>query len=133
MDSKFKRILLIVFLLFTLISGLALYTYLSGEFRWDSVIIVIIIALFLAYAIPKFILDRNDVVEQDEYSKKIMRLAAARSYMISLYTWLALMWFDEPLSEIAPESTTKIGIGIGIMAIVFLVNALVIKARGIRE
>ena len=65
--------------------------------------------------------------------KKVLHLAASRSYLISLYTWLAMMWFAPILDDNFEATTTKIGIGIGLMAIVFLVNILIIKTTGLKE
>lgn len=116
----------------SVILGTVLFSILAG-FSWNTLIVVIVVLLFLMYGVPKFIIHRNDTVSEDEYSKKVMRLAASRSYLVSLYTWLAMMWFSNILDDNFPETTTKIGIGIGIMAIVFLINILIIQATGLKE
>ncbi|QMS84953.1 hypothetical protein [Candidatus Xianfuyuplasma coldseepsis] len=131
MEPK-KRMIIMLSLVFSVIAGTVLFTVLSG-FSWDALIVVIIVLLFLVYSIPRFILNRNDVVSDDEYSKKIMRIAAGRSYIVSLYTWLAMMWFSKILDDVFPETTTKIGLGIGIMAIVFLINIIIVRITGVKE
>ncbi len=127
-----KRLMVMIALVASVLIGTALFTILAG-FTWDALFVVIIVALFLVYAIPKYIINRNDLVTEDEYTKKVLQLAASRSYLISIYTWLAMMWFSEILDDNFEATTTKIGIGIGIMAIVFLINILVIKATGLKE
>lgn len=117
----------------SVILGVVVFTILSGGFTWDAIMIIIIVALFLLFAIPRFILNRHDTVGDDEYSKKMMRIVAARSYLVSIYTWLVMMWFSKPLDDFFPETTTKIGLGIAIMAIVFLVNAIVVKFTGVPD
>jgi hypothetical protein len=112
-----------------MILGLTFYFFLEGQFDWSAIIVIIIILLFLAFAIPRYILGKNDVVEKDEYSKKIVTLAASRSYFITIYMWLILMYFDDFL----PETSTQIGLGISLMAVVFLINALIIKFTGVKE
>ena len=102
-----KRILFMSLTVLSIIVGVVLFTIHSGGFTWDAIVIIIIVLLFLAYAIPRFILNRHDKVDNDEYSKKVLRTAAARSYYISLYTWLAMIWFAKPLDDFIPETTTK--------------------------
>lgn len=131
MDPK-KRLFVMISLVASVILGTVLFTLLAG-FTWDAMFVVIIVALFLVYAIPKYIINRNDAVSEDEYSKKVLRLAASRSYIVSIYTWLAMMWFSAILDDYFEATTTKIGFGIGIMAVVFLVNILIIKVTGIKE
>ena len=128
-----KRLWVTLALLASVIVGVVLYIVLAGGFTWDSIIVIIVVLLFLVFSIPRFIINRHDKVGDDEYSKKMMRVVAARSYMVSLYTWLAMMWFSKPLDDYFEATTTKIGIGIGIMAIVFLVNAIIIKFTGVPD
>ena len=132
MDNK-KRLWVMLALLASVLLGVVLYTILAGGFTWDAIMVIVIVMLFLVFAIPRFILNRKDTVGDDEYSKKMMRIIAARSYLVSLYTWLAMMWFSKPLDDFFPETTTKIGIGIGIMAIVFLVNGIIVKFTGVPD
>ena len=131
MEPK-KRLLVMISLVASVILGTVMFTVLAG-FTWDALFVVVIVLLFLLYAIPKYIINRHDQVSEDEYSKKVLHLAASRSYIVSLYTWLAMMWFSGILDDNFDATTTKIGIGIGIMAIVFLVNVLIVKATGIKE
>lgn len=131
--SKNKRLIVMISLTASVIGGLALYIILSGGFTWDAIIIMIIVAMFLTLAIPKYIINRNDTVGEDEYSKKVLRLAASRSYLMSLYAWLIMMYFEKALDDYFEATSTKIGLGIALMAVIFLVNIIVIKITGIKE
>jgi peptidoglycan/LPS O-acetylase OafA/YrhL len=132
MESK-KRMLIMIATVCSIIIGTILYVILAGGFEWHSIILIIIVVMFLVYAIPKFIINRNDVVSDDEFSKRQMRTAAARSYIVSLYTWLAFIWFSKPLEDLFEETSTIIGVGIGVMAIVFLINIIVVRITGTPE
>jgi len=59
-----------------------------------------------------------------------MKKASSLSYFISLYLWLAIMYFSEKLNY---ETHTIIGAGILGMALVFAVCWLVFNFRGIRD
>jgi peptidoglycan/LPS O-acetylase OafA/YrhL len=59
---------------------------------------------------------KNKLPAEDEMSKNILRRGAATSYYVSLYLWLALMFFEE---RIALERSTLIGAGILGMAIIY--------------
>jgi peptidoglycan/LPS O-acetylase OafA/YrhL len=59
---------------------------------------------------------KNKLPAEDEMSKKILRRGAATSYYVSLYLWLALMFFEE---RIALERSTLIGAGILGMAVIY--------------
>lgn len=131
--SPKKRMLIMIATVCSVILGTVLFVILAGGFEWHSIILVIIVVMFLAYAIPKFILNRNDVVSEDEYSKRQMRTAAARSYIVSLYTWLAFIWFSKPLEDLFEETSTIIGVGIGVMAIIFLINIIIVRVTGTPE
>ncbi len=67
---------------------------------------------------------------EDELSKKVMRKTSSLSFYISLYLWLAIMFFSDKLNY---ETHTIIGIGILGMAVVFAVCWLVINFTGIKN
>ncbi len=61
---------------------------------------------------------------EDELSKMVMTRASALSYFISIYLWLALMYFSDRINL---ESHTLIGAGILGMAFVFLLSWIGVK------
>lgn len=128
-----KRLLLMIGGIFTVIAGLVLFIVISGGLNWNSIALIIIVVLFLAFAVPKYIINRNDKVGDDEFSKKMMRVIGSRSFYVSLYTWLAMIWFNKPLEDWLGETSSIIGFGIAIMAVVFLVNALIVKTTGVPD
>ncbi len=132
MDRK-KHMIMFLIGLVSVIVGVILFTVLAGGFNTESYFVIIITALFLLFAIPRFILNRKDTVVNDEFSKRMLQVAAARSFYITLYTWLAMLWFAGPLNNLAPEPVSQIAIGIGIMAVVFLINALIIQFTGLKD
>ena len=64
---------------------------------------------------------RNKLPSRDELSRKILLRGAATSYYVSIYLWLAIMFFEE---RIEVERSSLIGAGILGMAIVFALSWL---------
>lgn len=131
-NEKSKFVLMaIVFL--TLLIGLivfitTMFIYQKGEINGEvilSIIIALIILVFAIYFIAKRKKEINQGIPQyDERSKKIMNLAAARAYYISLYWLLAIMWFDLVFQKFNLETNSVIGIGIGGMALIWMLCQL---------
>jgi peptidoglycan/LPS O-acetylase OafA/YrhL len=92
------------------------------------IVLVVAFALFVGYKRLSSV-NKGEPAE-DEMSKKVMRQTAALSYYISLYLWLAIMYFSDKLNY---EIHTVIGAGILGMAVTFGVCWLVINFRGIRN
>jgi len=92
------------------------------------IVIVVLFALFFGY--KRISSSRKGEPPEDELSKRVMQKASSLSYYISLYLWLALMYFSEKLNY---ETHTIIGAGILGMAIVLAVCWLVFNFRGIRN
>jgi peptidoglycan/LPS O-acetylase OafA/YrhL len=67
---------------------------------------------------------------EDELSKKVMRRTSSLSYYISLYLWLAIMYFSDKLHY---ETHTIIGAGILGMAVIFAICWLVSNFTGIKN
>ena len=64
---------------------------------------------------------RNKLPSRDELSRKILLRGAATSYYVSIYLWLAIMFFEE---RIEVERSSLIGVGILGMAIIFALSWL---------
>jgi peptidoglycan/LPS O-acetylase OafA/YrhL len=92
------------------------------------IVLVVAFALFVGYKRLSSV--KKGEPAEDEMSKKVMRQTAALSYYISLYLWLAIMYFSDKLNY---EIHTVIGAGILGMAVTFGVCWLVINFRGIRN
>ncbi len=92
------------------------------------IILVVGFAIFIGY--KRLTSAKRGEPAEDELSKKVMQKTASWSYYISLYVWLAIMYFSDRLKY---ETHTLIGAGILGMAIVFAICWLVFNFRGIRN
>jgi peptidoglycan/LPS O-acetylase OafA/YrhL len=90
------------------------------------IILVLGFAVFVGY--KRLSSARRGEPPEDELSKKVMQKTAGFSYYISLYLWLAIMYFSDKFNY---ETHTFIAAGILGMAITFAVCWLVINFRGI--
>lgn len=94
-----------------------------------SVLILVVgFALFIGF--KKMTSARRGEPVEDEMSKKVMRKTSSYSYYISLYLWLAIMYFSDKFNY---ETHVFIGAGILGMALVFTVCWLVFNFRGIKN
>ena len=80
-------------------------------------IVVVGFAIIIAFRWLKSV--KLNLPAEDEMSKKILRRGAATSYYVSLYLWIALMYFEE---RIDMERSTLIGAGIVGMAIIYALS-----------
>jgi peptidoglycan/LPS O-acetylase OafA/YrhL len=92
------------------------------------IILVILFAVFIGY--KRLSSAKRGEPPEDELSKKVMQKTSSLSYYISLYLWLAIMYFSD---RIHYETHTVIGAGILGMAVVFAVCWLVFNFRGVRN
>ena len=92
------------------------------------IVLVVVFALFFGY--KRFTSIKKGEPAEDEMSKKIMQKTSSLSYFISLYWWLAIMYFSDRLKF---EMHTIIGTGILGMAVIFAVCWLVFNFRGVRN
>ena len=92
------------------------------------IVLVVVFALFFGY--KRFTSIKKGEPAEDEMSKKIMQKTSSLSYYISLYWWLAIMYFSDRLKF---EMHTIIGTGILGMAVIFTVCWLVFNFRGVRN
>jgi peptidoglycan/LPS O-acetylase OafA/YrhL len=93
-------------------------------------IIILVIAFAVFLGIKRLTSAKRGEPPEDELSKKVMQKTAAWSYYVSLYLWLAIMYFSD---KVKFETHTIIGAGILGMAIVFAICWLVFNFRGIRN
>lgn len=91
-------------------------------------IIVVLFALFIGY--KRISSAKRGEPTEDELTKKVMLKTSSFSYYISLYLWLAIMYFSDRLDY---ETHTIIGAGILGMAVIFAVCWLVFNFTGVRN
>jgi hypothetical protein len=77
-------------------------------------LLVLIFAVLVV--VKRWTAAKNKVPAEDEMSKSILRRGAATSYYVSLYMWLAFMFFED---RIELERSTLIGAGILGMAVIY--------------
>jgi len=106
----------------------------SGNFKpadiasFGIIILVVVFAVF--FGVKRLTSAKRGEPPEDELSKKVMRKTSSLSYYISLFLWLAIMYFSDRFNY---ETHTIIGIGILGMAVVFAVCWLVINFIGIKN
>jgi peptidoglycan/LPS O-acetylase OafA/YrhL len=93
-------------------------------------IIILVVAFAVFIGIKRITSAKRGEPPEDELSKKVMQKTAAWSYYVSLYLWLAIMYFSDKLHY---ETHTIIGAGILGMAVIFAICWLVFNFRGIRN
>lgn len=77
---------------------------------------VVILIFAVLVVLKKWTAKKQNLPAEDEMSKQILQRGAATSYYVSIYMWLAFMFFEE---RIDLERSTLIGAGIMGMAIIF--------------
>jgi peptidoglycan/LPS O-acetylase OafA/YrhL len=92
------------------------------------IILVVLFALFVGY--KRLTSTKRGEPPEDELSKKVMQKTSSFSFYISLYLWLAIMYFSDKINS---EIHTIIGAGILGMAVVFAICWLIFNFRGIRN
>lgn len=93
-------------------------------------IIVVLVAFALIFGIRRLKSERRGEPAEDEFSKKIMQRAAATSYYVSLYWWLALVYLSDNWQK---ETESLIGTGILGMAILFALCWVYYKIKGVKS
>ncbi len=82
--------------------------------------IQLVVLVFAAFAVyRRWTAAKNKLPAEDEMSKKILVRSTATSYHVSLFMWLALMYFEEGINL---EGHELIGGGILGMAIIFALS-----------
>ena len=125
-----KKISIVIFVvIFSLVLlGLGFVMSDYDEFSYEIIIVLILLVLVIAQFILRRFPSNKDIVLEDEMSKDVLRIASSRSFYISLYVWLVLMYFSENIENIE----SLFGIGIASMGILFMLNVFYIKIRGVK-
>jgi peptidoglycan/LPS O-acetylase OafA/YrhL len=92
------------------------------------IILVVVFAIFVGFKRISSV--KKGEPAEDEMSKKVMQKTSSLSYYISLYLWLAIMYFSDKFKY---EIHTVIGAGILGMAVIFGICWLVFNFRGVRN
>ena len=126
-----RKLILTAILTITLIEGIALYAFFAlsdGDYNIGtiiSIIIPLIIIVFMFFFIVRRYKDiKSGLPLEDERSRKVITMAAAKSFYVSLYWLLAISWFDDLFAEKLfgidrLTASQAIGGGIAGMALLF--------------
>ncbi len=106
---------LVTLILWWVRAGSSLET--KGSFMIAIQVVVVVFAVIFAFRRLKSA--KHNLPAEDEMSKKILRRGAATSYYVSMYMWLAFMFFEE---RIDLERSTLIGAGILGMAVIYALS-----------
>jgi len=91
------------------------------DFGGSSILIIqfVVVGFAILVVFRRLKSAKQNLPAEDEMSKGILRRGAATSYYVSLYMWLAFMFFEE---RIDLERSTLIGAGILGMAIIYALS-----------
>ena len=84
-----------------------------------SVGILLVLAFAVFLGIRRFRSIKKSQPPEDEMLKNVLKRAAGTAYYLSLYSWLAMMYFSD---KIEMEISSFIGLGIIIMAVEFALS-----------
>jgi len=93
-------------------------------------IIILVVAFAVFIGFKRLSSAKRGEPPEDELSKRVMQKTASLSYYVSLYLWLAIMYFSDRINY---ETHTIIGAGILGMAVIFAVCWLFFNFRGVRN
>ena len=116
-----KRSIIIAALAVLVLATMLLWMFNSETvFTGSASIMIGIQVVVLAFAafvvVRRWTAKKQNLPTEDEMSKKILQRGAATSYYLSIYMWLAFMFFEE---RIDLERSTLIGAGILGMAVLY--------------
>jgi len=91
------------------------------DFGGSSIMIIqfVVVGFALIVVFRRVKSAKQNLPAEDEMSKGILRKGAATSYYVSLYMWLAFMFFED---RIDLERSTLIGAGILGMALIYALS-----------
>jgi len=91
------------------------------DFGGSSIMIIqfVVLAFAILVVFRRLKSAKQKLPAEDEMSKGILRKGAATSYYVSIYMWLAFMFFEE---RIDLERSTLIGAGILGMAVIYALS-----------
>ncbi|MCD4791804.1 MAG: DUF2178 domain-containing protein [Bacteroidales bacterium] len=130
-----KKIIIIFILSALLIIAVGVWIYstnepisLSDGIHIIVIFLLVVFATFIAF--NKFKSIKKGLPAEDELSKKIMEKAASKTFYISLYLWLALMYIG---NEKIDDPEKLFGAGIIGMALIFALSWLYFKFKGLKS
>jgi hypothetical protein len=93
-------------------------------------VILIVVGLAVFLGIRRLKSARRGEPAEDELSRKVQLKASSLSFYISIYLWLAIMYYSD---KVQLETHTLIGLGIMGMAVVFALTWAILNFRGVGD
>jgi hypothetical protein len=127
---------MLIFVLVALVLVACAFWYYNTNESFDLLqqlnllVVVLVVGFALFFGIKRLRSVRRGEPVEDELSKKIMTKTASLSYYVSIYLWLAVMYFSD---KVQMEGHTLIGTGIVGMAVIYALTWLFFNFRGIRN
>ena len=119
-----RKAILIAVLAVSVLATMVIWFIRSGatlDFGGSSIMVIqfVVLAFAIVVVFRRLKSAKQKLPAEDEMSKSILRRGAATSYYVSMYMWLAFMFFEE---RIDLERSTLIGAGILGMAIIYALS-----------
>ena len=133
-----KRIFLPIFALTMVLIIAGIWIFQTVDPPKDSVaseiifvaVIVILFIVSIFFTIKRMKNRKQGLPEEDELSKKIMNKAGAKSFFVSLFLWLALLYIH---NHTTVDTEILFGYGIIGMAFIFITFTIIFNIRGIKD
>ena len=93
-----------------------------------AIVILFIVSIF--FSIKRLKNRKLGLPEEDELSKKIMNKAGAKSFFVSLFLWLTLLYIH---NHTTLHTEILFGYGIIGMAFIFITFTIIFSIRGIKD
>jgi hypothetical protein len=93
-------------------------------------IILVLAGFGLYFGLSRLNSAKHGEPAEDEFSKRILQKASSVAYYISLYMWLAVMYFSDKAKM---ETHSLIGTGIVGMAVIFFISWIYYKIWGTKN
>ena len=93
-----------------------------------AIVILFIVSIF--FTIKRMKNRKQGLPEEDELSKKIVNKAGAKSFFVSLFLWLALLYIH---NHTTVDTEILFGYGIIGMAFIFITFTIIFNIRGIKD
>lgn len=141
MQREKRHLILLILLTISLLVGIGAYGYfalIQGEMDRGSIISMVVpllLVVFMSFVIYRRFKDvKQGMPLEDERSRKVMTIAGAKSFFITLYWLLAISMFEDFFAGVAGlenlDAGQTVGLGISGMAVLFFVTWLYYNKKG---
>jgi peptidoglycan/LPS O-acetylase OafA/YrhL len=128
-----KRSLLLFIIVGLVLASTGIWFFTSNTqgkpFEWGGFAVILLLIAFAVFiGIRRLTSERRGEPVEDELSKKVLQRAAALSYYISLYMWVAMIYIKD---RVKLDTEEILGAGILGMAVIFAVSWLFFHFKGV--